>query len=938
MSRLALALVYALNVFSVGAFAAVVEGPKGEPVPSIAPLAPLALTPALPLIDSPAPKLEGVAAIPKLAATTSLPQAASAQAAPVQAAKPTVAGRLRAFASASTRVFANPSVNAGNDRRAVDFTLSPSRNGASDAEPVATPRTSQSAPQLLARPPSGSGPRKAPRGVRAYVAGTFGAQLANNALQVTLPLLLIQVSGPAAAAWVTGVSTLLDTAGTLVGGWLSTRASPAKVLVVSSLARAFAVAAIPVVMLTHAPGVAALAAIACVDALARGIADTSRKTVPTILASDGDGIRQINSSYQTAFEAGGVAGPALVGLLMTQLGGAAAQWVAPAAFAVIAGVYSFIPRGKPQARTTSSSAEDGAKPAPAPAKNTWLLKAVVATGLLTLYPLKGVLPAVFASGVLHHPSAAAWLAAAFGVGGVIGSRIYARWNKKLPLSGWLKAGAAGAVFLGLAWLPGSLYAAAAGVLLFATLNSAARVAQDSDIMEKARGPEAGKAIGWARFASNITSASLRFLVGGAFALAGGQGGWLLIAAGLAGIGALAWWNAGHRLLPRLLLGVGLAVSPQAARRNIFDKDPAGDAPNIRRNYRHATKGPHFYFRNALLPMQERFAQLMDLRGMPKVFLHGSPHVDNYAKSANGAAMVDFDRARVGPYAWDIVRLMVSISLRRKKLRGFLDPKVLKQLKKGYLHGLRHPDRPFSEMRELKDRKPERDERSVDAYLAANGKWAEEMRNDPLPVDSPKIESLVAGYLANRGERREDYTIEEAGRGEGSMGFRAIYLVVLKHRDPHRDRLLLNFKQARTDPDTEWYTNPYDSETERMLEAAELYAPDWELAPGWVKLDGVEYYVRGIPPQNAKLKKMLGRGEQKDFAYAVGTQLGRAHALSSSMNGSSAAQLERRFKDDFEGIAASGETIRDEILAAHERYLKRMKKEGLEPDVNEKGDE
>src|ERR1019366_6306062 len=30
--------------------------------------------------------------------------------------------------------------------------------------------------------------------------------------------------------------------------------------------------------------------------------------------------------------------------------------------------------------------------------------------------------------------------------------------------------------------------------------------------------------------------------------------------------------------------------------NIFDKDPAGDADNIRMNYLHEKKGAHFYFR------------------------------------------------------------------------------------------------------------------------------------------------------------------------------------------------------------------------------------------------------------------------------------------------------------------------------------------------------
>ena len=70
--------------------------------------------------------------------------------------------------------------------------------------------------------------------------------------------------------------------------------------------------------------------------------------------------------------------------------------------------------------------------------------------------------------------------------------------------------------------------------------------------------------------------------------------------------------------------------------------------------------------------------------------------------------------------------MVSLSLRQKKdAKGLLDKEVLRQMKKGYLRGFRHPDRPFSEFRELKDVEPEADEVSTDAYLAANKKWAKD---------------------------------------------------------------------------------------------------------------------------------------------------------------------------------------------------------------------
>ncbi|MEQ1920613.1 MAG: DUF2252 family protein, partial [Elusimicrobiota bacterium] len=319
-----------------------------------------------------------------------------------------------------------------------------------------------------------------------------------------------------------------------------------------------------------------------------------------------------------------------------------------------------------------------------------------------------------------------------------------------------------------------------------------------------------------------------------------------------------------------------------AKSNLFDKDPAGDAENIRRNYLHEKRGPHFYFRNMLLPMQARFAELMDMGSTPRALLHGSPHVDNYAKSNQGAAMVDFDRSRVGPYTWDLVRLMVSLSLRQKKdAKGLLDKEVLKQMKKGYLRGFRHPDRPFSEVRELKDIEPESDETTTNAYLAANNKWAKEMRRNALPADDADIVTLVSSWAEGRADGvLSDYYIEEAGRGQGSMGFRGLFLVVLapKNKKSGKDRILLNIKATRTDPDTEWYKTPYGSEAERMRAAAELYAPGWELRSGGAVLDGVEYYARQIDPLNAKIKKMLNADLQEDFAYAVGTQLGRAHRL------------------------------------------------------------
>ena len=203
-----------------------------------------------------------------------------------------------------------------------------------------------------------------------------------------------------------------------------------------------------------------------------------------------------------------------------------------------------------------------------------------------------------------------------------------------------------------------------------------------------------------------------------------------------------------------------------------------------------------------------------------------------------------------------------------------------------------------------------------------------MRRNALPVDDADIVKLVG---MGRGPRRQcpnDYFIEEAGRGQGSMGFRGLFLVVLAPKNKSgQDRILLNIR-PRAPIDTEWYKSPYGGEAERMRAAAELYAPGWELRAGGAVLDGVEYYARQIDPLNAKLKKMLNADLQEDFAYAVGTQLGRAHRL--SLQGATPAELEEHLEANFDAVAAAGLTIRDEIVDAHARYLVKMKRDGLTP--------
>jgi dTMP kinase len=1198
-------------------------------LPPVTSLAPLALAPSI--LNTPAPALAPLSA--PAAPSARLPAAPVAAAAP---AAPVAAASLHVAGLSAGQVLSAPG-NVVSDREAVDFTLGGARRAAAaDAVPAALSAAIPSPlppasrlPVPHAGPGSVPAPRPAPR-LKAFLAGTLGVQVASNALQVLMPLTFLSLTGSAAlTAGAVTVGAFADAAGTLLGGRLADRFGAKAVLLGTTVLRGAATAALVALAATGSLTLPLLSAAYLAESLARGTADTARSIVPAEL-SGGDAavMKSVMARNQSFFEAGSLAGPFVAGGLILLTGGAGtplALVLAPLAFTLVTAAYSFMP-SSPAGRPAGAPA---AAPEPKAKLSGWSLAALGSVALLSVYPLKGLLPAVFAGSVLGDPSAAAWLVGLFGVGGLAGSLAYGRLNGKVSLRQWLAAGAVGVGALALAFLQPSFWPAAAAVLVFSGFNGAARLALNAEIQSRAGPGRAGAAMAPARFTANLTGLGLRLLAGLAFGAAvGTAGAFWLIGAGLAaaslGLLALsarvtgakapawAWLGAGllaglvlssghgvfaapalglaamgtlgltrrapaaappgavpsaaHGLPGRLIVVEGLdgsgkstqlerlkerlevqglevvlttwnssdlvsdavkaakkertltpktfsllhaadladrldkqilpalergavvladrwfftalardsvrGMDPQwlrglyafapkpdltlyyrlpvetaigrvlarsegrlglsedfdedpeeaaeararrglkyyeagldaklaadpienftafqtrvtasydaqaaefgftridssrdrdaifndtqtAARRllgdlrglrraqtraarNIFDKDPAGDAENIRRNYTREKRGVHFYYRNQLLPMQERFAQLMDMR-MPRVLLHGSPHVDNYAKNNNGAAMGDWDRSRVGPYAWDLVRLMVSVSLRRKKGGPeLLEKEALRQLKKGYLHGFRHPAKAFSEARQLKDVEPGEGERTVDEYLAAGGKWASEMRRNALPADDADVRALVASYARSRPKDRilEDYVIEEAGRGQGSMGLRGIYLVVLKPRSPRskKERILLNFKAARTDPDTEWYKNPYGSELERMLAANALYAPGWEPWAGGATLGGVEYYVRGIPPLNAKIKKPLTHSQQEDFLYAVGTQLGRAHRLSLA-DGASAAELEAHLEAHLGDIAAAGLVIRDELVEAHARYLAKMKRDGLEP--AEGGDE
>lgn len=353
----------------------------------------------------------------------------------------------------------------------------------------------------------------------------------------------------------------------------------------------------------------------------------------------------------------------------------------------------------------------------------------------------------------------------------------------------------------------------------------------------------------------------------------------------------------------------------------FLKDPQLSSRQDLKNYLNEDRGEFFFFRHQCLNMQARFAQLFNLQKTPKVFLHGNPHVENYVITAKGASMIDFDRARFGPYVWDIVRFLVSLSFKKAhQSEGFLSRAVLEYFLEGYIRAFKAPKLNYKGAN-LTAEKAEYSVwyESTNDYLIAGTKWVKKMRKHPIPPQNKKIKKLVKGYLKSRKEENllKDYQISEAGKAQGTFGNER-YLIVLSTPKKEKDSIFLDIKTVYQDPDNEWFKNPFKHHGLRMLKASKLYAPGIEYRIGFASLKGKEFWGREIPHKCAKIKEKLDEMAQLDIAYSVATQLGRAHRVSLEKN-IKPKELLKHLRQNYIPLIEISQLLKNEIQLAYRQF-------------------
>lgn len=366
--------------------------------------------------------------------------------------------------------------------------------------------------------------RRAP--LAGFVAGVLTSQIVNNALHIIQPLLIMELSGSLGlAAFVATAETAVHMLGTLSSGGAADRLGARRILILATAGRAVSLAFIP---LAWAFGGLTLtwALIAyTLDAFVRGFVDTGVHALPMGLA-EGDRVEldRLNSSHEFAFDLAAVIGPLLLGALLLSEKGFAAHLAIPFGFAAAALLYTLVPAERVGSVTLATAVK--------PAWIDWagwrrvaserrLLIPVIGLAVFNLFPLRKVWSAFFAKAILHNAASAGWIGASFGIGGVIGTVMYARAGRRVSTRAWVLLGAVGTVALAIGWIPGTLWPMIAAATVFGLFNACAELALLRDLGEHAPRALAGRIVSVARVGTSSASVCLKGLMAAAFAAGAG---------------------------------------------------------------------------------------------------------------------------------------------------------------------------------------------------------------------------------------------------------------------------------------------------------------------------------------------------------------------------------------------------------------------------------
>jgi hypothetical protein len=335
---------------------------------------------------------------------------------------------------------------------------------------------------------------------------------------------------------------------------------------------------------------------------------------------------------------------------------------------------------------------------------------------------------------------------------------------------------------------------------------------------------------------------------------------------------------------------------------------------------------YLLFRLAGPIMQGKLYRFVDLNKVPTTFIHGNPHIDNYVRTNNGSAMMDFDRSRMGPYCWDIIRFLASVSLHREENEGYLARTVVEHFIDAYMTHFLNPTIPPKQVKMLKGVEPEKWQTNSREYLKANKRWAKKMRDFAIPKNSQAPVQILHKFLESRQELGllNEYMISEVGLTPGSLGKQHfIFSLMPKNPDSHKDAILIDIKETYQEKNNKFFYSPFAHEGQRMIEASKIFADGMEDRLGYCTYQGRQYWGREIPSFAVKIKKFLNKDEQCDFAYSVASELGKGHRKG-LVNPKQVELIEKDFLENFDRYYKISKLFALEINLAFEAMTRKIR--------------
>lgn len=309
--------------------------------------------------------------------------------------------------------------------------------------------------------------------------------------------------------------------------------------------------------------------------------------------------------------------------------------------------------------------------------------------------------------------------------------------------------------------------------------------------------------------------------------------------------------------------------------------------DLMKKMKHASDdGLFLFFRKMCLKSQKRFAQMLKEQVQPVVFLHGNPHIDNLVAIGNQTGLVDFDRARLGPYSFDLIRCLCSMALKVKmknKEKTFLKDSTIQAFFAGYVVGFEKPENSPYIIPALMNLPIKKWQKHLDAYMAHGKKWAKKLKKDAIKPTSESWNfalSLLESYLDKRHEldHIKKMKVDSIALCKGSLGH-PHYGFYLSSQSKELESRLIDIKPVFKDPDGYGFESPFIDKGIQMIFASKLYASHLESDLAAFNYNGVSYWGRKIPIDKRQFEGEISAYVMDQLAMAMGSQLGMGHRKS-----------------------------------------------------------